>query len=234
MKRLPVILWYLAFFGLVILSMLPQATRLSRGGIIGLVALIAVTLAYEGRRTVLRFLVPAVVAALAGFFFWPGASRATPAELRTGYVEHLKAFEGCRYYWGGESRWGIDCSGLIRRGLMDAMLSRGLRTLDPALVRQAASLWWNDTSALALMQQHRGLTKLLFEAESINSIDPARLQPGDFAVTADGVHTLAYTGDGTWIQADPFPGKVHSARAPADTGWFKARVKIMRWTALGG
>ena len=57
--------WYLAFSGLGILSMLPQATRLSRGGMIGLVVFLTGTLAWKGRRTVLRFILPAVLAALA-------------------------------------------------------------------------------------------------------------------------------------------------------------------------
>ena len=40
--------------------------------------------------------------------------------LRQTYVQCLKEYEGSLYFWGGENRIGIDCSGLVRRGLINA------------------------------------------------------------------------------------------------------------------
>jgi hypothetical protein len=44
------------------------------------------------------------------------------------YVECLKQYEGAPYVWGGESARGIDCSGLVRRGLIDANFQNGMTT----------------------------------------------------------------------------------------------------------
>jgi hypothetical protein len=38
-----------------------------------------------------------------------------PDELRQDYVRRMNEFEGMKYFWGGESSRGIDCSGLPRR-----------------------------------------------------------------------------------------------------------------------
>ncbi len=60
-----------------------------------------------------------------------------------------------------------------------------------------------------------------------------QLAPGDIAVTPDGVHVLAYLGDGEWMEADPGLGKVIRARVPADDNpWFKAPVQVLRWREL--
>jgi len=55
-------------------------------------------------------------------FLLPGRA-IDPAELRNDYVRRMGRFEGTTYVWGGESRRGIDCSGLPRRAYRDALLS---------------------------------------------------------------------------------------------------------------
>ncbi len=156
-------------------------------------------------------------------------------KLRAEYVRALKSYEGTAYVWGGESRRGIDCSGLIRCGLIDANLNRGLETSNPALLRQAFSLWWHDSSALAMKQEYRGQTRLLFETSSLNETDYSRLQTGDIAVTQSGAHVLAFVGDKTWIEADPnalFGDKVIQVKIPTRNAWFHSPMSIMRWRQL--
>lgn len=53
--------------------------------------------------------------------------------------------------------------------------------------------------------------------------------PGDFAVTSDGVHVMAYIGDQTWLEADPDVKKVIKVKAPSDNPWFSEPVNVMRW-----
>lgn len=65
-----------------------------------------------------------------------------------------------------------------------------------------------------------------------SSSSAERLEPGDFAVTSDGVHVLAYLGDRRWIQADPAAGEVVVDETPSDDRWFRAPVHVMRWVAL--
>lgn len=59
------------------------------------------------------------------------------------------------------------------------------------------------------------------------------LVPGDLAVTNNGVHILAYIGDGQWIQADPSIGKVATLSGRNDDNtWFRVPVTTHRWQML--
>src|SRR5690606_11879664 len=96
-------------------------------------------------------------------FAMPGR-KADSTFSRDRYVVELKKYEGTKYVWGGESRLGIDCSGLIRRDLFNSNFKQGLRTFNPALLRESIVLWWLDSSARALRYEHRQKTRLLYNA----------------------------------------------------------------------
>lgn len=184
------------------------------------------------RRKRLRLLPIAALAAMLLLLVAPGR---TPDRdrLRDRYVKCLRDYEGVRYLWGGESGGGIDCSGLVRRGLVRASLSEGFRTINPGLLRYGLDIWWHDCSARALKDQYRDWTRHVLATPSINQLQPDQLAAGDMAVTSDGVHVLAYLGGGEWIEADPGLGKVIRARAPVDGNpWFKTPVHVLRWREL--
>jgi hypothetical protein len=155
-----------------------------------------------------------------------------PPALRAEYIRLLCTFENTRYIWGGESYLGIDCSGLVRKPLVLAHLTHGLRTLNGGLVREAVVLWWHDASALALRDGYRNWTVELSRAATLNSADHSPLQPGDLAVTADGIHILAYLGSNTWIEADPNLNRVVRITTPSENAWFNVPVILMRWRTL--
>jgi hypothetical protein len=137
------------------------------------------------------------------------------------------------YVWGGESRIGIDCSGLMRRGLIDAALKQGLLRGNPRLVRLGLSVWWHDCTARDLGQGYRGMTIPILTAPSVNAIDQSAIQAGDLAVTASGVHVLAFIGNSTWIEADPTAHRVLIVRVPEPAnGWFGVPVRVVRWRTL--
>jgi hypothetical protein len=154
------------------------------------------------------------------------------AALRKSSVDVLRSFEGTRYVWGGEARLGIDCSGLVRQALIRASLKQGLASLNGDLVRGAAKLWWFDSSARALRDGYRGETIRLLKASSVNAAPIEQLLAGDFAVTSDGIHVLAYLGGHRWIEADPEIGRVVTVETPNSYPWFAVPVHIVRWRAL--
>jgi hypothetical protein len=163
---------------------------------------------------------------------WPGRP-VDPERLAEDYSRGLRMFRGVRYVWGGEGVLGMDCSGLVRKGLVWSQLYHGLRTTNGRPIRDALALWWQDSSAMALREGRHGWTTVLFRADSIAGADVAKLKIGDLAVTSDGVHVVAYLGGQTWIEADPGAGEVLEAVLPTDNPWFETPVVFVRWRWLG-
>jgi hypothetical protein len=231
--RLFLLLWLLAVALLVALVLNPVSNRLTRAG--GLIAVFivwrgVVALAWPLRR--LRLALLGLTGLCAVLLLLP-ARDVPAAELRSEYATALRRYDGVAYHWGGENSRGIDCSGLVRRGLIDALFLRGVRTADGGRVRQALSLWWNDTSANALGSGHASLTTPLFDTPSVNALDQSQILPGDLAVTTSGVHIMIYLGGNQWMEADPGAGRVLTVSVPAaDNGWFKTEMRLVRWRML--
>jgi hypothetical protein len=183
-------------------------------------------------RPKLRLLVIAVLVAVGGLFCLPARDAASRKMLAAAHARAMLRYKGSTYWWGGENALGIDCSGLIRRGAIDALMHEGLVNLDGGLLRAAPDLWWHDTSAEALGEGYRGYTVPVTKAKSLNDLDHSLVRPGDLAVTGGGTHILAYLGDKQWIQADPTEGKVIVETAPSKNGWFKGAIQVVRWRWL--
>jgi hypothetical protein len=167
--------------------------------------------------------------------FWPQQAHSIP-KLQSAYVASLRSYIGTKYVWGGENARGIDCSGLVRRAMLDALLSRGWQEKNPSLWRSAAEIWWNDCAARNMKEGEDGRYGEQFAASNLNQLAYSRLSIGDLAVTKSGVHVLAFVGGKTWIQADPNlvngGDKVILTTAPSESGWFKQGIVICRWTLL--
>lgn len=217
--------------GLLLFPVSSLATRIATIGAGGSVVL---SLLWLSRDAPLVFLPFYLLSALLITVAARAPSRTGGAEsLRSSYVGELVAYENTPYFWGGESRSGIDCSGLIRRALIDAMVKRALFYGDLALLRSAADLWWNDASAFTIGEGYGGRTLKVAQCDSLNSLDHSLLFPGDVAVTDDGAHTMAYLGDGKWVGADPSEGRVVLFSVPErDSAWFKCPMNIVRWVFL--
>ena len=151
-------------------------------------------------------------------------------KIRNRYVTELLKYENTTYVWGGETRNGIDCSGLVRKGMIDTLLKVGIENVSSKYVYEAFKLYVNDFSAKAIKQEYKNLFTTLQEIESVNTFDHSYILPGDILVTNNGVHTFAYIGNNTWIQADPDSKKVIIETAPStDNKWYKMNAVILRW-----
>lgn len=170
--------------------------------------------------------------ALAAIFLLLPARSTDKKLLRSDSLAALRRYDGVHYVLGGESPNGIDCSGLVRRGLIDAVFSRGIRTANAGLVRAALSLWWHDCSARELGALSGDRTMAVQDVPALDTLDHALIQPGDLAVTDNGVHCLAYLGDRQWIEADPGNLRVVIVPLPSDNPYLHGRMKIVRWRVL--
>ena len=233
-RRGPWRIWFVALAFLLGVILFPESYRLSRLLEVALALIVWFGLiALVWRTRWQRFVLCGVTVLAVIFVAWPARGQRQPALLRQSYIKALQRYEGVTYHWGGEGICGIDCSGLVRRGMIDGLFRQGLRTGDGALVRQAADLWWHDCSASALGQDYRGLTTRVQSAGSLNVLDHSTIQPGDLAVTANGVHVMAYLGDRRWIEADPGHRRVITIVVPSqENAWAQVPVNIVRWTIL--
>jgi hypothetical protein len=169
----------------------------------------------------------------AALFTLPGRAVNQP-ELRSRYVAALKSFDETPYVWGGESTRGIDCSGLARRAWREALWQEGLATMNGALLRAALGQWLTDASARDLAQGNQGATIPLGTGDTtLEKFDPAKVLPGDLAITTDGVHMLVALGGTDWIEADPGLGRVLVLEICCDESpWFTRPVRLYRWALL--
>lgn len=196
--------------------------------LVGLAGIWLGILEYLWKHRVCRWAWLALPLGLADLLLMPGQSPVK--EIQMNYVAQLAKYEGSPYCWGGESPLGIDCSGLPRRALREAMLIEGLRHADGAILRKALVHWWIDASARDLGTGKRNLTIPLGIECTIAEADTAALQPGDLAVTLGGVYVMVFLGDDHWIQADPSQGQVVIEHGKKDPNpWFDNPVTLHRW-----
>jgi hypothetical protein len=226
--------WFAILAVLVGISALPVSNTLTRAGsVVALLVGWGLLTTILWRHRWVRATLLMIPAACAAFLILPSRTHEGPQMLRHDFIACLRHYEGVRYFWGDEGFTGIDCSGLVRRGLIDSMFMRGIRTLDAGSVRYAIWLWWNDCSARDLGEGRNDLTVPVLETPSINDLDHSRVTPGDLAVTKGGEHVMAYVGDNVWIEADPLAHRVIIVRAPSrNNAWFHGPMTIVRWRIL--
>ena len=232
-RRLVLICTLGALFGIFLIPLNPVNSKLLRlaflGCVVGTWLGFAILIWSQKHVRFLALLLPILVSLL---LMLPGGKMDSD-ELRNDYLRRMAEFKDTKYFWGGESSRGIDCSGLPRRALRDALLAYGFKHFNGDAFRQYVEQWWYDASAKALGEGYRNYTRPLDVTGTIQEMSYDTLVPGDLAVTTSGVHILAYVGDGQWIQADPSIGKVATLSGRNDDNpWFRVPVTTHRWRVL--
>lgn len=234
LKRVGFGLWLALFPALYVLLQWPiNSLRIRCGILLAITGILLGSLLLSWARKRVFFALLSGFLLVGAWLFLPVPWPKDVAALRKVYAAKLRSFEACPYIWGGEGRQGIDCSGLVRRGLQDALMSEGLRQCNPTLIRAGIWLWWNDDTAESMGNGYGGETLLVTECKSLNDLNHDVLRAGDMAVTTSGLHVMGYLGDQVWIGADPGEMKVTVFPIPEmKNGYFASSMKIMRWKML--
>ncbi len=233
-KRILLGLWAALLAAWLFLWYFPVVSFISRISLLAVAfLLVGESIVLVWNRRTLRWGLLVFCAITMGVLLFPSGPGKGQPGLRALYSEALTSYLDCPYVWGGEGRFGIDCSGLVRRGLEDAFVTYGFRTLNPYWIRQGISLWWHDTTAQILGAGYGGRTREVTMCRKLNDLDHSILLPGDLAVSPSGIHVMAYLGNQTWIEADPTEGKVLKFTIPNEKNDYGASpMRIMRWTIL--
>lgn len=226
--------WLIAIALFALFNAIPLRTGTTRAIILSSLGLLLFGLLFLiWDRSWARILILSAMAVSVIFLLLPSKGLVDKDELREIYLRRLVRYDKTPYVYGGETGRGIDCSGLVRRGMIDALFIYGARKLDPGALRASFYLWWHDSNAVGLGQPQGG-TNTLTKGTSNRLSDDGAILPGDLAITASGSHVIAYLGQHTWIEADPAVGRTHIFTL---TGPFRSlsdeQVKFVRWSWLG-
>jgi hypothetical protein len=226
--------WGIAVAISVALLACPLRITLIRLGIIALGAIAWFGFLFlEWRRVWLRITIAALTLLLAGLILLPSHSRIDPVELRRIYVQQLRNYDKTIYVYGGETRLGIDCSGLVRAAMVQALRNYGIKAHDSTTLRSSFHLWWFDSSATDLGKAHSRDTIQIGNGDFAKLSDHETILPGDLAVTESGSHVLAYLGDETWIEAEPSVGRTHIFTLSGQFAPLAGeQVRFVRWRWL--
>ncbi len=226
--------WGALAIALALLLAFPMRSTLIRLATLALCSLLGLgLLALTWKTKRIRYSLLALCLAGAVFVSLPYSPKRDIEALRGIYVSKLKSYDGTRYVWGGENHLGIDCSGLVRIGLADALFEYGLRRMDPSAIRSGFYLWWHDSNAVDLGKA-ASLHTILLGDGSLTKLSAGRNQlAGDLAVTQAGSHVLVYLGGDLWIEAEPSVGATHIFDLKGKFSYLADQeVRFVRWTYL--
>jgi len=229
-RRNAIALWWLALLWWAGAALYPPslpATRLS-GVVFGGLLLLGL-LGLSWRYRLLRWCLLAGGAVALLLFFLPGHDRYDRVALREAIAAAARRYEGCPVRADGENFLGIGPNGLVRRATLEGTFRYGLETLNPALLRRAADLWWRGLPAME-QAQRRDFERLL-SGKTFAQFDPGILFPADIALYEASGRLLLHLGAHQWMDAGGERVAVLSLEARRAPEHSQA-LSIYRWRFL--
>ena len=158
-------------------------------------------------------------------------SEISKSKLRERYLNNLISYVDTEYVWGGENSLGIDCSGLPRKSMRLALIEYGYSNFNGRAIKMALWMTFNDASANEMLNGYSGLTSNGNAVYRINDLSND-INPGDMAITENGIHCMVYLDKAEIIQADPGRNKVVCDGIPSEQSWYHTNVYLVRWSVL--
>lgn len=216
LQKLLILILILACVEMVVLLMTPIRNQLIRIGIIESILLQYAIITYFTWRIKLLGKSLLGVFILFVVFIISTAKLYAPEEEK--FVAALKRYEHVPYVWGGETKKGIDCSGLIRMALCDVYLSE-------FKWGAAFQIFYFDVAAKDLGKKYKSILTYKRSYPSIKDIPISELKKGSIVVASD-IHTFAYIGENKWIQASPTDNKVTIKDANEPDKYFSTAIEL--------
>jgi hypothetical protein len=215
-QKLLIVVLVLAAVEMVVLLLTPIRNQLIRLGIIESILLQIAIITYFtwGVKSIGKCLLGGFIVLI---IFLVSTAKLYPPDADK-YVAALKRYEHVPYVWGGETKKGIDCSGLIRMALFDVYLS-------DYKWGAALHIFFFDAAAKDLGRKYKNILTYKRSYPSIKEIPLAELKKGSIVVASD-IHTFAYIGENQWIQASPTDYKVTIKDADEPDKYFRTAVEL--------
>lgn len=152
--------------------------------------------------------------------------------IKSQYNTAVKDYIGVPYKLNGETKYGIDDSGIARCSLWQSILKYGISNRDwHLLIKVFPLFWWRDLSSKDILNQKYNYTDLIGYYKNISKIPPEKIRSGDIAYIIDDELLMVYIGNNKWVTSkENEKAKVINIRHNESD--IRKNIILLRWWIL--